>query len=241
MLGTRDPIFWSASAIFAVALALGMIVDNGFFLLMIAAYLLRPTLHSLGFFRALIDERQMQIQCRAGNVAFVAMVLGNVALILSLMSQGNHLWESVLAVVLIGLAVRGLAGLLMVGDPALSGRRIIITVGLFFTLFGVVEGGVSGAMAHIVPGLVVIAVGFAARRAPRPVAVGVAVLSVGFAGVIAGPALRQRGGPNAGTALVLAVVVVPLVTAAVLLWRGAAAGDGDAPAAVTDHAEETAP
>jgi hypothetical protein len=237
MLGKRDPIFWTASVIFAVALALGIIIDNGFFLLMVAAYLLRPTLHSLGFFPKLIDERQMQIQYRAGNVAFTAMVLGNIVLILSLMGQGNHLWESVLTVLLIGLAVRALAGLLMVGDPAVAGSRIIITVGLFFALFGIAEGGWSGAMAHVVPGLLVIAIGVGSRRYPRAIAIGLAVLTVAFTAVMAGPAVRQRGGPNSGTALVFAVVVVPLVTAAVLLWRGARSDDEHAPTVVSSGEE----
>lgn len=221
MLGKRDPIFWTASAIFTVALALGGMVHNGFFLLMVPAYLLRPTLHSLGFFLRLIDERQMQIQYRASNVAFTVMVLGNIALILSLMREDNHLWESVLAVVLVGLAVRALAGLLMVGDPAVGGTRILMTVGLFFVLFGVVEGGASGGIAHVLPGLVVIAVSVWARKQPRVVAIGVTVLAIAFTGVLVGPALRQRHAPTADTALVFCLIVVPLLTAAVLLWRGA--------------------
>lgn len=227
----RDPIFLAASAIFAVALVLGIVFDNAFFLLMIAAYLLRPTLHSLGFFPKRIDERQMQIQYRAGNVAFTAMLIGNIALILSLMGEGNHLWESVLGVVLIALAVRALSGLLMVGDPAVAGVRIIITVGLFFMLFGIIEGFGSGfraaGVAHVIPGLLVVGIGLGARRMPRVVAVGLASLTLLFTAVMARPALMQRGGPNSGTALVFSVVVVPLLTAAVLLWRGAAAADDE--------------
>jgi hypothetical protein len=169
----------------------------------------------------------MQIQYRASNVAFSAMLIGNIALILKLMRNGNHLWESILVVVLVGLTVRALAGLLMVGDPAVSGTRIIITVGLFFALFGVVEGGWSGGFAHVVPGLALIAIGIASRAKPRAVAIGLSVLTVAVITVMAGPAMRRNGGSTADTALVFGIIAVPLLTAAVLLWRGATAHDGE--------------
>ena len=65
MLGKRDPIFWAATFIFVVALVLMVAVDESWILLMLASYLLRPTLHSVGLAPKLIDERQLAIQYRS--------------------------------------------------------------------------------------------------------------------------------------------------------------------------------
>lgn len=225
----RDPIFWAATLVFAISLVLAIAVDDGFLLLAVGAYLLRPTLHSLGFARKLADERQLQIQYRASNVAFVAMVLGNIVVILQLMGKGDHTWEMVNAVLLMALAVRAVAGLLMVGDPAVAGRRIVMVVGAFFCLFGLMEGGLSGAVAHVLPGLVVVALGWAADRAPR--AIGGLVIALAATGSVflAVMATRSPQGFTWGTSMVLLLVGVPLATGGVCLLRGAAAGgDGDA-------------
>ncbi|OYV74459.1 MAG: hypothetical protein B7Z72_00090 [Gemmatimonadetes bacterium 21-71-4] len=221
MLSKRDPIFWAATGIFVVSLVLGMAVDNAFLLLMVAAYLLRPTLHSLGFAKQLVDERQLQIQYQASNVAFAAMVVGNIVLMLYLMGRNDHTWEMINAVLLIGLAVRALAGLLMVGDPAVAGPRIVIAVGLFLCLFGVLEGGASGAVAHGVPGLVVVGLGFASRRAPRAIAVSLFALAALLLGWRAFSALQRHAVPNWGEILAVVFIAAPLVIAAFCLLRGA--------------------
>ena len=159
MLHRRDPIFWAATAIFVLSLALAKFVDDGFLMLLVASYLLRPALHSLGFARKLVDERQMQIQYQASNVAFTALVIGNIVVILYLMGKDDHTWEMVNAVLMVGLAVRAIAGLLLVGDPAVAGPRIVMAVGAFLCLFGVVEGGLPGGIVHGLPGLAVIGLG----------------------------------------------------------------------------------
>jgi hypothetical protein len=78
----RDSIFWAATAIFVLSLALVVVYGQQYLLLMACAYLLRPTLHSLGFARHLVDERQLQIQYRASNVGFAALVIGNALMFL---------------------------------------------------------------------------------------------------------------------------------------------------------------
>ena len=223
MLSKRDPIFWTAIAIFAVAILLGAIADNAFFLLGIAAYLLRPTVHSLGFARQLVDERQLSIQYQASNVGFVALVVGNVAIILALMAKGDHTWQMVNAVLLGALAVRALAGLVMVGDPAVAGPRIVMAVGFFVALFGALEGGVGGIVAHVLPGIIVIALGLAARKLPRVIAAVLMLMVALIVGTLA--AQLARGGSNLQWATVwaLTLICVPLGTAAVCLVRGASA------------------
>ena len=50
----KDPIFWWATGIFVLALALFAVTQNQFWLaLMIGSYLLRPTLASLGVAKTL--------------------------------------------------------------------------------------------------------------------------------------------------------------------------------------------
>jgi hypothetical protein len=72
----KDPIFWSASAIFVAALVLYGVTQMQFCLaLMVGAYLLRPTLASLGIGRRKIDERQMTINYRSGNIAFAVTIM----------------------------------------------------------------------------------------------------------------------------------------------------------------------
>ncbi len=228
MLHRRDAIFWAATVIFVVSATLATVVDQGFLLLAVASYLLRPALHSLGFFMKLVDERQMQIQYRASNVAFTALVMGNVCVIVYLMGKGDHTWEMVNAVLMVGLAARAIAGLLMVGDPAVAGPRIVMAVGAFLCLFGVLEGGLPGGIAHGLPGLAVIGLGFAARKAPRAIAGVLLVLSVALIVLVVGTAYRRES-LNWGTAVTALLLGVPLVVGAVCILRGASSQDGDVP------------
>ncbi len=227
MLAKRDPIFWAATAIFALALLLGATVDNGFLLLGVAAYLLRPTIHSMGFARKLIDERQLSIQYQASNVAFAALVFGNIVVILHLMSKGDQSWTMLNAVLLGAIAVRALAGLLLVGDPAVAGPRIAMAVGAFLALFGAMEGEASGIVSHIVPGALLIALGYAARRWPRAIAITLLAIVTVALGALAFTALQSHTAFSWGSLWALALINVPLVVAAFCMLRGTTLNDGD--------------
>ena len=221
----RDPIFWAAAGILAVAVALGSLVDERFFLLMVASYLLRPTVHSLGFARRLIDERQLQIQYQASNVALAAMVIGNIVVMLILMAHDDHTWEKLGLVLMVALLVRALAGLLMVGDPAVAGPRILVAVGAFLCLFGALDGGLKGFAAVGTPGLVIIALGVAARKRPSVIAYvsfGIAAIMAAF---FAAFYVKGRGHATWGTIAAALVIISPIVVAAICLLRAAAAGD----------------
>jgi hypothetical protein len=70
-----DRIFWWATAIFVLAIIIFVITGEQLWLaLMIVSYLLRPTLTSLGFAKRILDERQMSIHYRPGNIAFAVMM-----------------------------------------------------------------------------------------------------------------------------------------------------------------------
>jgi hypothetical protein len=228
MLDKRDQIFWTATGIFVLSLVLNIVAGQQYLLLMVAAYLLRPTLHSLGFVKKLVDERQMQIQYRASSVAFAALVIGNIVLILHLMRLGDDTWEMVVGVLTTGLAVRALAGLLLVGDPSVAGQRILVSVGLLVALFGAMDAGFPGALVAVLPGLALVALGLASPKWPRAIAGILFAVAALLCLQILPRALRPLGGPNWGTALTLGLLIVPLVTAAFCLLRGAAVPDDDA-------------
>ncbi len=221
MLAKRDGIFWAATAISGVALVLTAAWGQQFLLLLAASYLLRPTVHSLGFAPKLIDERQLQIQYRASNVAFVALVLGNVVLYGHLMHVDDHTWEMVGALLAISLAVRALTGLLLVGDPVVAGRRILYSVGVLAAVFAALDAGFPEVFLAVLPGLAIAGLGMVSHRHPRLAAVITGALPLIFCALILSMAFRRPGGPNWGTAVTLGLIVTPLIIAAICLWRGA--------------------
>lgn len=228
----RDPIFWMAAAILVASMVLASIWGQAYLFGLVAAYLLRPTLHSLGFFPELIDERQTQIQYRAGNLAFVTLLAGVIVVMLILMARNDHAWELLVPVLLATLIVRALGGLLMTGDHAAIGPRIIMAAGLLVALFGVAEGwGTPGSvLSHIVPGLVVAAIGYASRYYPRVVALGVLGLVITYGAWLVQQRLagtRPIGVPHVVT---FVLVAGPLVVAVISLFRHAS--DGADPAKV---------
>lgn len=233
MLGKRDGIFWAATTICVVALALSAARGQQYLLLLAAAYLLRPTVHSLGFAPKLIDERQLQIQYRASNVAFAALVLGNSVLFVHLMRIDDHTWEMVGALLMIALAVRALAGLLLVGDLAAAGQRILYAVGLLAALFSAMDAGLPVVFVAVLPGIAIMGLGVASRRYPRVIAAAVGVVTVLFCAMMLPRALQQPSGPNWGTAVTFGLVLLPLIIAAFCLWRGASPTDEREPLATS--------
>ncbi len=227
MLGKRDAIFWAACVIFAAALGLGAARGQAWLLLAVGAYLLRPTLHSLGLARQLVDERQMEIHYRASNVGFAALVAGNIVVILALMARGDHAWEMAVAVLVVGLAARALTGLLLVGDPAVAGQRILVSVGLLVAIFAALDAGWPYVLVAVLPGLAVAGLGAIAPRFGRASATVCGVCAAAFGALILGTALARPGGANWGTAVALVLICLPLAAAAACFWR-AGAGTGAA-------------
>ncbi len=227
MLGKRDAIFWVACAIFAAALLLGATLGDGWLLLAVGAYLLRPTLHSLGVAKQLVDERQMEIHYRASNVGFATLVAGNVVVILALMARGDHAWEMAVAVLVAGLAARALTGLLLVGDPAVGGQRILVSVGLLVAIFAALDAGWPYVLVAVLPGLVVAGLGLIAPRFGRASAIVCGICATAFGTLILAAALARPGGANWGTAVALGLICLPLVAAAACFWRAGPVIDTD--------------
>jgi len=102
----KDPIFWWATGIFALALILFAITQNDFFLLtlLVLAYLLRPTLASLGLAKKYVDERQLSLHYRSSNIAFFVMMVACAFLAAKLRAENNHIGEMFYMVMAIGIA-----------------------------------------------------------------------------------------------------------------------------------------
>jgi hypothetical protein len=210
----RDPIFWCACAVFILALVIFGLTGNQFWLaLMIVSYLLRPTLASLGVARRYVDERQMSIQHRSGNIAFAVMLIACVVMAVKLNADKNPAWEMFNLIIVIGLAARALSGVILVKNPREGAVKIIIAAGLLITLFSVMDGGsFVGALKQSVPGLAVVGLGFLARKFPRTIGVLILAAAAALTVIILMKGITIS---QIGTAL---VVSVPLAGAGLCLF-----------------------
>jgi hypothetical protein len=210
----RDWIFWCAAGIFALAAILAVVTKNDqWLLLMAASYLLRPTLASLGLARRLVDERQMSIQYRSGNIAFASMLAA--AIIISIMQQmkGDHSWELFNIVIVVGLAAKALFNVLLVKNYREAGSRIIMAVGLLATLFAAAENGLTlGGLMESAPWLVIAGIGWLSRKFPKTIG---AIIFVVTAVLLA---FILSKGFTVGQMATAAIVCIPMSLAGACLF-----------------------
>jgi hypothetical protein len=213
----KDPIFWWATGIFVLALVLMAVTQDQFWLvLIIGSYLLRPTLASLGLARRYVDERQMSIQYRSGNIAFAVMIITCIILAIKLNADGNPEWEMFIVAIVVGLATKALFNVIMVTNSRKTAANVIITAGLLLTLFvsiGSVDSGLSlGTFLRVASMLAIVGVGLLSKKFPRIAGGMTFVITAVLVFVILRKGLTIA---QAGTAL---VVGVPLATAAAFLF-----------------------
>ena len=108
----------------------------------VGAYLLRPTLHAFDLAQGFEDERQILNHSRAGNIAFIVVMLTVVGLALSRIAQGEQPDDYYL-ILTFGIAARALTGLLLHGDLRKTGSLMIIIIGLVFAVFGLASARFS--------------------------------------------------------------------------------------------------
>lgn len=178
----RDPIFWWAAGIFVLSLVLAGLFQNQFWLaLMIVSYLLRPTLASLGFAHRYVDERQLSIQYRSGNVGFAVMLIVCVIYMVKLGAEDNHDFEFFASTIIIGLAAKALFNVIVARRFRHAASTILIAAGLLIALFAAMDAGsFVGTLVSIAPGLAIAGLGLLARKYPRPAGVVVLCLTVFF-------------------------------------------------------------
>jgi hypothetical protein len=187
----KDWIFWCATGIFILAIVLFAITQEQLWLaLMIASYLLRPTLASLGIAKRSVDERQMSIQYRSGNIAFAAMMIAAVIMAVVQSAKNDPNWDLFNIIIIVGLATKALFNVLLVKNYRRAATTIIITVGLMMTLFSAMSHAFSlTTLMESLPGLAVVGIGLLSKKFPRVVgtlvfiataALEVLILSKGF-------------------------------------------------------------
>ena len=210
----RDQIFWWASGVFVAALVLFAITQNQSWLtLMIGSYLLRPTLASLGVGRKKIDERQMTIHYRSGNIAFAVMMIACVIAAVKLEAEGNHAFELFAMAIVIGLVTKALFNVILVKDYRAAAAKIIISAGLLIALFGSFDAGsLAGRLMQTIPGLAIAAVGLLSRKYPRPIGLVIFVVTALLLLMILGKGITWASLGTSG------IVGVPLILAALCLF-----------------------
>ena len=216
MMFKKDPIFWWASGIFILALVLFATTQNQYWLaLMILSYLLRPTLASFGVGRNSIDERQLSLHYRSSNIAFAVMIIACTVFAAKLEAEGNHNWEILSMIIIIGVAVKALFNVILVKNLREGATKIIIAAGLFITLFVALDSikqGVLSLLMNMIPGLAVVGLGILSKYYPRSIAVLIFLITIVLEVVIFNKGFNWA---QIGTAL---IVGVPLIIAGVCLY-----------------------
>jgi hypothetical protein len=169
----KDPIFWWASGIFALALLLFFITKSQDWLFLgIISYLLRPTLASLGIARRHMDERQMTINYRSGNIAFTVTIVTCVIVAVILAAQDNHAFEYFHMVIIVGLAAKALFNVILTRNFREAAAKILIGVGLLVALFNAFHSfdnfTIIRFVKYIIPGLSIAGIGVLSKFYARP-------------------------------------------------------------------------
>ena len=132
----KDPIFWWATGIFVLSLGLFAVTQSQFWLALgIGSYLLRPTLASLGIARRYVDERQLSIHYRSGNIGFAVTIIMCVIFAVKLGAEDNPDFELFVMTIIIGLVAKALFNVLLVRDLRKAASTILIGAGLLIALF----------------------------------------------------------------------------------------------------------
>ncbi len=215
----KNPIFWWASIIFVLGLILVAVTQNQIFLaFIIAAYLLRPTLASLGLVKKHVDERQLSLNYRSSNIAFFVMMIVCVYFAAKLQAEESEYAEMFYTVILVGMAFKALFNVLLKKNFRETAPKIIISVGLLMTLFASFSNIDQGIFSmsfimNVLPCLFVVGVGITAKFYPRAASIGMFI----YAALLV--AFMCRRGFSWGTLASSLIFPFPLAAAAFVLWR----------------------
>lgn len=212
----KDTIFWLATCIFISGVAIFAFTQNQLWLFLLAgSYLLRPTLASLNIAKSLVDERQMSIQYRSGNIAFSVMIIACIIMAVYQSNKGDNSWEFFNAIVIIGLAAKALSNVFLIGNYRESATKIIMGVGLMFVLFASLENGFSiGTLMESAPGLAIVGIGWLSKKFPKTIGVIVLIITAVLLFII------LQKGFIIGQIITAVVITVPLVIAGISLIVG---------------------
>jgi len=186
---------------------------------MICSYLLRPTLTSLGVGKRCLDERQLNIHYRSGNIGFAVTIIVCVIFAIKLSAENNHDFELFAIVIIVGLATKALFNVILAKNLREGAAKIIIGVGLMIALFSAHDAGsFVNTLKAISPGLAIAGIGLFSKKYPRPVGILALVAACLMILIIVSIGLRNSG--SLWSQILVAIVIgAPLMTAGVcLLW-----------------------
>ena len=133
----KDWIFWTATGNFVLTLVIFAVTNNQLWLyLLVGSYLLRTTVASLNIDRKRIDERQMTIHYRSGNIAYGVTNTAALLLAAYYLVQRDTRCLTFFLVVAIGVLARALFVMLIAKDfhPNLT-QNIRFSIHAAFTYF----------------------------------------------------------------------------------------------------------
>lgn len=217
----RDPIFWCATGIFILALVLFAFTQNQFWMaLMIGSYLLRPTLASVGVAKKYVDERQMSLYYRSGNIGFAVTMIMCVIFLAKLELEGNHDFELFAVAITVGLAAKAFSNVILGKNYREGAAKVIIGAGLVIALFSVLDAkDPVGVLMSALPGAAVAGIGLLSKKYPRPI--GIVTLIAACLLILLVMTIGLRNSSSLWTQLLVALLIgVPLITAGVCLLLG---------------------
>jgi hypothetical protein len=227
----RDPIFWWACGIFILVLVLAAVTQNGVILMLIVfPYLLRPTLASLGLAKKHFDERQMSLNYRSSNIAFVVTIIACILMSAKFEAENNVASEFFFMVIIIGVVAKALSNVLLTKDFREVAPKIIVSVGFFIALFeagGHINEGIFTLdfFMNILPGLGLIGIGIMSKYVPRIASILILLFALFF---IIWSIIFRIMKVGFGDAIgVILIICVPLLSASYGLWREARISDDE--------------
>jgi len=219
-----DKISWIALGIFVTGIILGAVIDNIYLFLLVAAYLLRPTLLAFGGSKEkYADERQIKIQYHSGNIALTVMIIVMIVFALIEHLQGKP-YDTYNEIIIIGLLTRALVSLIMIGDYKAAAARIGFFMALLLGLFILLEAS-SGPFNPIIflvilPPIIIAVISYVGLKKP--------MFSAIFFGALGLIALILLSFPRNNLPILAIIsteiaISVPLFVEAFLFYKGSRA------------------
>ena len=208
--------WWSITGIVLVVgliilvITLYNVTKNPFWLtLTFLAYLLRPTLASLGPGRKLFDERQLSINYQSSNIGFVAMLFVCIIFAIKLSIENNHDYGYFVAALAIGVTAKAIFDVILVRNFREIAPKVIIAVGLFIALFAAFNAGSSvRVILTVISGLAIAGLGFLSMKFPKSIAAIIIVVAIALVIFIL---MTEEGWERI---ILAALIGIPLIVAA---------------------------
>jgi hypothetical protein len=164
-----------------------------------------------------MDERQILMNYRSGNIAFSVTLLTCVIIAVKLGMENDHAFEYFHMVVVVGLATKALFNVILTKNFHEAASKILIAVGLLVALFASFSAfkpfSIVSVIMSALPGLAIAGIGLLSISHPRPA--GVLVLA-------AAAFLLWRifdKGFNWGQIAAAVIICVPLIIGGAYLLR----------------------